>query len=139
MKIGIISDTHDHQEHVLAAINILNEFDLDYVLHAGDFVSPFTVRSFAQLKSAKLIAVFGNNDGKRQKIREIIADFGGEIFNTDYRGILNDKKIYTCTLGDISESIGILGNTGYNGADSGILDFGDTLFDQAVFDWCTVD
>ncbi|MBN2374792.1 MAG: metallophosphoesterase [Sedimentisphaerales bacterium] len=94
MKIGILSDTHDHQEHVLTAINIFNEFDLDYVLHAGDFVSPFTVRTFDQLKSAKLIAVFGNNEGKRQTIREIFADLGGEIFDTDYRGTLNGKKIY---------------------------------------------
>ncbi|KPK78060.1 MAG: hypothetical protein AMJ79_01085 [Phycisphaerae bacterium SM23_30] len=94
MKIGIISDTHDHHEHVLAAIEIFNQFQVKYVLHAGDFVSPFTAKSFANLKNAKLIAVFGNNEGEKPLIRNVISKFGGEIHDNVYKGELGGKKIF---------------------------------------------
>ena len=38
MKIGIISDTHDHHSNVIKAIRIFNERRVKYVLHAGDII-----------------------------------------------------------------------------------------------------
>ncbi|MFC1782171.1 metallophosphoesterase [Planctomycetota bacterium] len=94
MKIGIISDTHDHHEHVLAAIDVFNDRRVEYVLHAGDIISPFTAKSFANLKTARFIAVFGNNEGERPLLRNIISKFGGEIHDNVYKGELGGKKIF---------------------------------------------
>ena len=55
MQIGIISDSHDHHSNVLRAIEIFNESNVEYVLHAGDIVSPFTAKAFADLRIAKFI------------------------------------------------------------------------------------
>jgi hypothetical protein len=63
MKIGIFSDTHDHLEKISKAVSFFNERDCEIVLHAGDIVAPFSVRAMHGLK-AKIIAVFGNNDGE---------------------------------------------------------------------------
>ena len=41
MKIGILSDTHDHLERLAAAIRLLNARDAELVLHLGDWVAPF--------------------------------------------------------------------------------------------------
>ena len=49
MRIGIISDTHDRQWRIEAAVDRFNRADLDLVLHAGDYVSPFVVPWLAAL------------------------------------------------------------------------------------------
>lgn len=58
MKVGIISDTHDNLPLVDKAIERLNREKVKIVLHAGDYIAPFTVVRFKQLE-AKLIGVFG--------------------------------------------------------------------------------
>ncbi|NLX49526.1 MAG: metallophosphoesterase [Methanospirillum sp.] len=73
MRIGIISDTHDRQRMVGHAVEWLNRADLDLVLHAGDYVSPFVVPWLAPL-SVPLIGVFGNNDGDRVLLAERFAE-----------------------------------------------------------------
>ena len=59
MKIGIISDTHDNIENILKAVKVFNSRHVDIVPHAGDFVSPIAVKSFACIK---LVGILGNND-----------------------------------------------------------------------------
>lgn len=60
MVIGLISDSHDHVPHIQQAVEIFKEREVELVLHAGDFCSPFTVPPFEGLS---LKGVFGNNDG----------------------------------------------------------------------------
>jgi len=64
MRIGVISDTHDNLPKIERAVEIFNERGVELVLHAGDFISPFTANAFKGLK-CKLIGVFGNNDGEK--------------------------------------------------------------------------
>ena len=94
MKIGIISDTHDHHKNVLKAMEIFNERQVVYVLHAGDMVSPFTAKSFTDLDKAKFIAVFGNNEGEKLLLTSVIHGFGGEIHEYCYKGEIDGKKIF---------------------------------------------
>ena len=94
MKAGIISDTHDHHEHTLAAIEILKQEKVDIVFHAGDIISPFTAKAFADVGAEKFIAVFGNNDGEKLILRSVIESFGGEIHDYSYKGIVNNKRVY---------------------------------------------
>lgn len=93
MKIGIISDTHDHHANVLKAVEIFKNENVQYILHAGDIVSPFSAKAFGEVKNAKLIAVFGNNDGEKHLLKSTIENFGGEIHRDPYHCTIAGKKI----------------------------------------------
>lgn len=71
MLIGLISDTHDCFPMLDKVVEKLNKENVGLVLHAGDYVAPFTVIKFRELK-AKLIGVFGNNDGDRELLKKKI-------------------------------------------------------------------
>lgn len=62
--IGIISDTHDNRDNIRRAVSIFNQKAVGLVVHAGDFIAPFTVLDFKHL-SCPMQMVFGNNDGER--------------------------------------------------------------------------
>lgn len=78
MRIGILSDTHDHLANARKAVAIYNNEDCGHVLHGGDLISPFSAKVFADLK-CPFAAVFGNNDGERLGVEKVIAGFGGTI------------------------------------------------------------
>ncbi|UCF10084.1 MAG: metallophosphoesterase [Candidatus Bipolaricaulota bacterium] len=64
MKIGILSDTHDRLPLLERVVERFAGAGVELVLHAGDFVSPFTAIPLAQLE-VPFVGVFGNNDGDR--------------------------------------------------------------------------
>jgi hypothetical protein len=105
MKIGIIADTHDHHRNILAVVEIFNEQKVDYVLHAGDIVSPFAAKAFGKLDRAKFIAVFGNNEGEKLFLQSTIAGFGGEIYGHCYKNTIAGKHIYMTHLHDDVDEI----------------------------------
>ena len=94
MKIGIISDSHDDHKNVLKAIKVFNEQGVDYVFHAGDMVSPFTVRALAEGGSWKFIAVLGNCDGDKLLFESTVEQAGGEVHERVYTGCLADRQIF---------------------------------------------
>jgi putative phosphoesterase len=69
MLVGLMADTHDCLPMVEKAIKKFNEEKVELVLHAGDYVAPFVIPKFKDLK-AKLIGVFGNNDGDRELLKK---------------------------------------------------------------------
>ena len=71
MKVGIISDSHDNVPNVQSAVRYFNSIGVEAVLHCGDFVSPFSLFPFTELKCEKLYMVFGNNDGEKRGIKEL--------------------------------------------------------------------
>lgn len=73
--IGIISDSHDHKENISRAVDIFNNAGCGLVVHAGDFVAPFTAREFKRL-SCPFIGVFGNNDGEHAGLLAQFSSFG---------------------------------------------------------------
>ncbi len=89
MKVGIIADTHDNLPLVDRAVERLNQERVELVLHAGDYVAPFTVLRFRQLK-AKLIGVFGNNDGDHELLRKRFADVEGAEIRGDFAEVTAD-------------------------------------------------
>jgi hypothetical protein len=64
MVIGVVADTHDNMNMLKKAVDCFNEHGVSLVLHAGDYVAPFTAREFRRL-NCKLVGVFGNNDGDK--------------------------------------------------------------------------
>ncbi len=106
MQIGIISDTHDHHRNVVQAVEIFARHKVEYVLHAGDIVAPFTAKAFSELKGVRFIAVYGNNDGEKLFLRQTIEGFGGEIHEYCYKGELAGRKVYmTHTHHNIEELV----------------------------------
>jgi putative phosphoesterase len=89
MLIGIMSDTHDHLIYTKKAIELFNDKKVKYVIHAGDYTSPFTLKLFKELK-CKYTGIFGNNDGDKLLLLER-AD--GNIHNQPYIFTLNNKRI----------------------------------------------
>lgn len=81
MLVGLVADTHDCLPMVDKAIKKLNDEGAELVLHAGDYVAPFVIPKFKALK-AKLIGVFGNNDGDRELLRRRF----GECERLELRG-----------------------------------------------------
>ncbi len=70
MLIGIMSDSHDRLDAIDAAVALFNERKVDFVLHAGDHISPFAVRRYQKL-DADWAGVFGNNDGEREGLMSV--------------------------------------------------------------------
>ncbi len=73
MKVGILSDTHDNLPQIEKAIELFNRERVDFVLHAGDFVAPFTIAKFQAL-SCPWAGVFGNNDGEKKGLAAVSQD-----------------------------------------------------------------
>lgn len=108
MKVGIISDTHDRQGVVVKAAEIFGEEKVDYILHAGDIVSPETAERLAAAAGTKFIAVFGNCDREKDLLVSCVRDFGGEIGGRVFRGQIGERRIFMThkpsALGEVSQS-----------------------------------
>lgn len=78
MIVGLIADTHDRLKMVDKAVKKLNEMKVELVLHAGDYIAPFVIPRFGELK-AKLVGVFGNNDGDHELLKKRFSELGLEM------------------------------------------------------------
>lgn len=63
MKVGVLSDSHDHLPLLRKALEVLQKEGAELILHAGDYVAPFSVAVLAEL-SVPWWGVLGNNDGE---------------------------------------------------------------------------
>ncbi len=86
MLIGLVSDTHDNLPMVDKVVEELNRRDVNLVLHAGDYVAPFVVPKLKKIK-ARLIGVFGNNDGDRELLKKRFDESEGLEMRGNFAGI----------------------------------------------------
>lgn len=89
MLIGIMADTHDNLVPTRKAIEQFNNRDVQHVIHAGDYTSPFTLKLFYELR-CKYTGVFGNNDGDKLLLLD---RSDGNIHNQPYIFSLHKRKI----------------------------------------------
>jgi putative phosphoesterase len=75
LRIGVVSDTHNHLRNVRRIVELFNAARVDRVVHTGDITQAKTLEVFAGLE-AKLVGVFGNNDLERESL-EAAADAAG--------------------------------------------------------------
>jgi uncharacterized protein len=90
MKIAIISDTHDNLNAITAFGNKLSELKPEYIIHAGDFCSPFAVRAIKPF-GIPMKAVFGNNDGDKPLLTQAAEGFA-EIKEAPFLFELGNRK-----------------------------------------------
>jgi len=87
-----MSDSHEHREKIIQAMNIFNSENVDLILHAGDIISPIMCSAF-QLSKTKMIFVYGNNDDERIFLKQKIEALGYIIFPGRYEFEFHNKKI----------------------------------------------
>lgn len=95
MKIGIISDSHDHIENIKKSLQIFKSRNVDFILHLGDYVNPASVKAF---QGIKLIGIFGNNDGDKFRLINTFNEIGGEI-KGDFHEFEKDSLKFACYHG----------------------------------------
>ena len=92
MKIGIISDTHDRLNMIDQAVAFFNKENTELVLHAGDFISPFSAIRFSGLR-CPVVGVFGNNDGDHRNLTAKFESFGAKVSELLAQVEIDEKKI----------------------------------------------
>ncbi len=78
MIIGLISDTHDNVPLIRSAVERLKEERVKLVLHAGDYISLFTAKPYAEL-GVPMIGVFGNNCAETEELKKVYAEVGADL------------------------------------------------------------
>ena len=89
MKLGIIADSHDNLPKLAKAVELFNQEGIDFLLHAGDFIAPFSVKELNRL-DCDFLGVLGNNDGEKKGLAEASR---GRIKPPPLRIELEGKKI----------------------------------------------
>ena len=64
MRIGVVSDTHNHRANVARIVELFNEARVTRVIHTGDITTADTLELLARLEMP-LYGVYGNNDVDR--------------------------------------------------------------------------
>lgn len=68
MRIGVVSDTHNHLPNARCIVDLFNEAGVERVVHTGDITQARTLHVLAGLE-APLCGVYGNNDaGERASL-----------------------------------------------------------------------
>lgn len=91
MRIGVMSDSHDHLPNLDKAVGLFNAEGVGHVIHAGDFVAPFAVARLEGLR-ARVTGVFGNNDGERLLVARRFEKIG-EVYPVMARLELGGRRI----------------------------------------------
>lgn len=73
--IGIMADSHDNLVSVRRAVQLFNDTGCNLVIHAGDFVAPFSARELGGL-NCPVKGVFGNCDGEKKGLEKAFAPLG---------------------------------------------------------------
>lgn len=90
MRIGVVSDTHGHTAHTLNAVRMLEELDVEAVLHCGDIGTPDIPPLFRRWPTHY---VFGNCDGNWAGLRAAIEASGGVCHEREASLLLGGRKI----------------------------------------------
>jgi uncharacterized protein len=103
MRIGLMSDTHDRVPAIDALLREMLKREVTFVLHAGDFCSPFSLKPF-QDHGVAMAGVFGRNDGDLEGLRATAAQaMGQELFESPHGMKVGDHKVLV--VHDIGEVV----------------------------------
>ena len=104
MRVGLLSDTHDRVPAIDALLREMLAREVNFVLHAGDYCSPFSLKPFKD-HSIAMAGVFGRNDGDQSGIRAFAEQgMGQELFESPHSIKFGDHKVLIVhDIGDVSE------------------------------------
>jgi putative phosphoesterase len=89
LLVGIVADSHDHCDAAREAVRVLTGRGVRRILHAGDWVAPFTAKIFLAA-GVPVDGVFGNNDGEKRILAELLPGVseGARRLDVDGRTVL---------------------------------------------------
>ena len=88
--VGIVSDTHDNLPAIHRAVEVFNDAGCSLIVHAGDYIAPFTAREFEKL-TGEFVGVFGNNDGEKKGLADQFSRFGN-LFEPPHEFVWGGKN-----------------------------------------------
>lgn len=89
MLIGIMSDSHDNLSMIERAVSIMNQRKISVLIHAGDFIAPFSIPLLKQSGAEVVVGVYGNNDGEKEGLKKAFDNIGGFISKAPYTHRMN--------------------------------------------------
>jgi uncharacterized protein len=96
MLVGILSDTHDRLDAMIAAMRVLRGAGAEYFLHGGDVGGDKILDVLAGDRAA---FVFGNNDWDRRELARYAKTIGVQCLD-DFGEVTIDGKLFAITHGD---------------------------------------
>ncbi|MGH0036706.1 MAG: YfcE family phosphodiesterase [Myxococcota bacterium] len=75
MRIGVVSDTHNHLRNVGRIVELFDAAGVERVVHTGDITQARTLEVLARL-DAPLFGVYGNNDLERESLDKAASTHG---------------------------------------------------------------
>lgn len=140
MKIGIISDTHDHVEAIETAVGHFSDAGVSVCIHCGDIASPEMIQWFEDFE---FHAVLGNNDEPyREELDERISALGPE---SEFHGLFAELDFdglrFAVTHGVVEDRIYEYAETGtydyvlhghFHETEATVLDSGTTVINPGA-------
>jgi len=104
MKVGLMADSHDRIPAIAELLKQMQAAGANMVLHAGDYVSPLSLKPFEDLHMI-LAGVFGKNDGDHQSLQSrASAGIGLELFESPHSFEVGGHQILLVhDLGDVQK------------------------------------
>lgn len=104
MKIGLMADSHDRIPAIVEFLRQMREAGATMVLHAGDYISPLSLKPFEDVHMT-LQGVFGRNDGDPQGLlARASAGLGLEIFESPHSfEIAGHQIMLVHDIGDVGK------------------------------------
>jgi uncharacterized protein len=94
MRVGLIADTHDRVPAVAELVRQMAEGGVGFILHAGDYCSPFSLDPFHAIQ-IPAAGVFGRNDGDPEGLKAT-ADRGGvgmELYESPHSFVIEGRRV----------------------------------------------
>jgi putative phosphoesterase len=93
MRVGLIADTHDRLPAIAELVREMQGAGIDMILHAGDYCSPFALKTFEDAHIS-VAGVFGKNDGDPQGLlSRAQSAFGIELFESPHSIEIGGRRI----------------------------------------------
>ena len=106
MRIGVVSDTHNHLVNVARIVELLNAARVERVVHTGDITQAKTLHALARLE-APLVGVYGNNDVERESLTHAAVELGFEFVEPPLRLTWAGRRSSSCTTRSISRTTAV--------------------------------
>ncbi|HYB11951.1 MAG TPA: metallophosphoesterase [Myxococcota bacterium] len=92
MRIGVVSDTHNHLRNVERIVELFHAAAVEHVIHTGDITQPKTLAALSALR-VPLSGVYGNNDLEREGLEEAARRYGMTLRDPPFELVLASRRI----------------------------------------------
>ena len=104
MRVGLLADSHDRVPAIAEFAKRFAAAGVGFVLHAGDYCSPFSLKPLTGANLA-LAGVFGRNDGDVKGLRaEAMRGVGTELYESPHSvEVAGQRILLVHDIGDVTQ------------------------------------